>query len=235
MKMRKAKKFRITIPIVVLIVMLTYTISASALMVSTLQKVNTQAIMKAQVEATKGSRLDSHDGEMMPNANPIMAYKNEDCTGQENHYIIAGDWYDIVKINTGSNSIELRYPITVANGKYDEIEIHWFHYDEWKANSDGSVGEITSKIDSNKWYNDTNVNSALGSVHYTDERTNGGGKTFSSINQPITVTPADPNGHRKLMCGSTVVMMASDKPTSYCFYDHADLRDADWGWVRAGN
>jgi len=227
--MKNIKKIIFTIPFVVLFVMSALTVSASVVMAQALTLPQTPMVSINPMDAVAGTswRLDKHSGQMLPNATPLMAYKNDDCTGQENHYICAGDWYDLIQTASNGN-VELRYPITVPNGNGDETEIHWFNGVDWKANSDGTSGHFTTNYDETKWYNRLPLNAFT----YTDDHSNNGGTVYISNNDSSDyyLTDYDLDGNRELMCGSTVVMKASANPVVYCYYNHSDRADADYSW-----
>lgn len=205
-------------------------VSCSALLLHASQ--STQVIPKFQVKqmtATAGSRLDQHDGQMKVSSENLMAYQNEDLTGQENHYIIANDWYDIIKSPSFSkfSNAELHYPITVANGHNDTTETHWYDGSAWKKNSDGNAGTFNWGWDEGTWYN------VLKPVTYNDDWNDNGGGNYVSIGNGLRASSIDAsNNYHATLATSDGNPVMKPVRSSYCYYDHNDYKDADYTWWR---
>lgn len=172
----------------------------------------------------QAARLDGHDGMMKITSANIMAYQNSNLTGQLNHYIVAGDWYNI--IGSGSGSVQLHYPITIANGKGDATETHYFNKSDWAANCDGAAGTFMEGWDQSAWYN------ALprSGVTYTDNCPDNNPVLYVSNNTGYSIIKGLYNN--ELWCGAVKVLKPTSTPATYCYYDHSDYTDADWGWVQ---
>jgi hypothetical protein len=233
------KKTKITIPVMVLILMSIFTISAAAAMINTVSTVKNSTKMTPFVDTFGTSmRLDNHDGQMVLNSKNLMAYGHDDLTDPKNHYIVQGDWYD-KESGGGNSSVYLTYPITIKNGNGTITETHYFNSTDFSNNSDGAAGKfwISSNFSQTYWYNATTFPSNPSSIfkYYDDRHFSGksdnGAVLYVSNNVPFHLTAADSNGHRQLWCGSVCVMKATTEPTVDCYYDHNDKKDADWGWV----
>jgi hypothetical protein len=175
-------------------------------------------------------RLDKHQGMMIPGAKTLMAYYDYELQDKVNHFICPNDWYDIIESPSSSTagSIQLRYPITMPNGIGDVKEIRWFNGVDWLANSDGKAGSFSIGYDQTNWYKNIPVGSV---ITYNDDRSDNGAEIFISNNTGFTVE-AGLNNNSSLWCGAKEVMWPTALPVTYCYYNHGDYTDADWGWQR---
>jgi hypothetical protein len=177
--------------------------------------------------STPAVRLDLHTGMMKQNSQNLMAFQNSNLTGQLNHYIIAGDWYDLTQ-NCSNGNVQLHYPITVQNGRGTTTETHYFNGNDFRANSDGAAGTFTVGFNQSKWYNKIPLNG----ITYQDNWSDNGAQIYVSNNIEFHTTDRDNNNNCQLWCGNQQVMWPSSTPKAYCYYNHLDTKDADWGWNR---
>lgn len=229
MKLNKiSKNGKFAIVTIVLILVLSFSVSAIILLRNSSPIVKPMITVKTMATVSGASmRLDKHQGMMIQNATNVMAYKIANLTNPLNHYLVHGDWYDNVS-TTPQGSIYCHYPITIANGDYLATESYYFNKADWTANSDGKAGTFAIGYDQAKWYNNIPVGSV---ITYNDDRTDNAAELYISNNTCFTVKAGTYN-NSSLYCGAKEVMNPTALPVAYCYYNHNDYTDADWGWLR---